>query len=106
MRERCLLYPRKRTCAAHRRMSAMCQKRTLPALFDHLVGSNEQAGWHPKTERLRRFQVDRCFELCRRLYRKVGRFFTLENAIDVTRCAPMRVDRIESSGDQATGGDE
>ena len=29
MRERCLLYPQKRTCAAHKPMSAKCQKRTL-----------------------------------------------------------------------------
>ena len=29
--DRCPLYPRKRTCAVHQRMSALCQKRTFEA---------------------------------------------------------------------------
>jgi hypothetical protein len=38
MSAQCPLYPQKRTLAEGVGMSALCQKRTLSELFDHLVG--------------------------------------------------------------------
>src|SRR5262249_53327316 len=38
----CPLYPQKRTLIERVRMSALCQKRTLAASFDHLVGAGKQ----------------------------------------------------------------
>src|SRR6516164_9153191 len=39
-------------------------KRSFPhRLFDHLIGSHEQAGRHGQAERLRRFEVDDRFDL-------------------------------------------
>src|SRR5262249_49967116 len=35
-------YPRKRTNSRHLRRSALCQKRTLARLFDHVVGAGEK----------------------------------------------------------------
>jgi hypothetical protein len=46
----CPLYPQKRTCAVHQAMSALGQKQTSQALFDHLVGKfQERVG--PGTDR-------------------------------------------------------
>src|SRR5262249_56186818 len=43
------------------------------------------------------------FELSRRLYRKIGRLLALEDAIDISGCAPVLVERIGSIRDQAAG---
>jgi hypothetical protein len=48
----CPLYPQKRTFAADFGMSALCQKRTLPYSFDHLIGAGEQRRRHGEAERL------------------------------------------------------
>ena len=64
----------KRTCAAHKVMSAlppradMCgalahvcfvPKADMGGSFDHLVGGREQRSWHDKAESLGGFEVDR-----------------------------------------------
>src|SRR5262249_39889074 len=63
----CPLYPRKRTFAVHKRMSALGQKRThapqqTASLFDHLVGTGEQRGRHFEAKRLRGFEIDHQLE--------------------------------------------
>ena len=39
-------------------MSALCQKRTLLVLFDHLVGARKQRGRHREAERFCGLEVD------------------------------------------------
>src|SRR5262245_39100926 len=46
----CLLYPRKRTYAAHKLMSALGQKRT--SLLDHIVSLGKQCGREAHAERI------------------------------------------------------
>jgi hypothetical protein len=36
-----------------------------------LVGGNEQVRWNSQAKRLRRFEIDGCLELSRRLHREV-----------------------------------
>src|SRR5262249_36782951 len=79
----CPLYPRKRTCAMQRGMSALGQKRTSRRLFNYLVGASMQSCWHIKTEGLGGLEIDHQFVLGRRLHREVARLFALEDAIDV-----------------------
>src|SRR5215468_2351698 len=69
----CLLYPRKRTCAVQRLMSALGQKRTLLVSFDHFVGGDEHARRYCKTECFRRLEIDDSFVLGWHLHRKIGR---------------------------------
>jgi hypothetical protein len=65
----CLLYPRKRTCAAQTVMSALGQKRTFVRSLDYLVSGYQQAGRHSQAKGLRSFDVDGEFELGGRLCR-------------------------------------
>src|SRR5215470_1348089 len=52
-------------------------------LFDHLVGRDEQARRHCQPKRFGRLNVEGCYELGRRLYRKIGGFGTSQNTIEV-----------------------
>src|SRR5262245_34389878 len=54
----CPLYPRKRTCAMHKRMSALGHKRTFACLFDHLIGDLLHVQWHGEAQRLRCLEID------------------------------------------------
>jgi hypothetical protein len=54
----CPLYPRKRTCAVQLVMSALCQKRTLADLFDHLVGAKQYRLRNIEAERLSGVKID------------------------------------------------
>ena len=67
----CPLCPRKRTLIAGSRMSALCQKRTLLVLFDHLVGTIEQRRKHREAERSGGFQIDNEFKLRGLLSRQI-----------------------------------
>jgi hypothetical protein len=66
----CPLYLQKRTLSGSTRMSAKCQWRTLPVLFDHLIGGGDKRRWDGQAERLGGFEIDE--------YRHVG--FTDPNA--------------------------
>ena len=87
-------------------MSAKCQKRTSPTLFDHLVGLREQRGRDHYAERLSRLEIDHQFVRGRCLHRHIGRLLTLEEAIDITGRAPVWVDRISPIANQPAVGDE
>src|SRR5262249_25409028 len=72
--------------------------------FDHLVGAGEHCRRHVEAKRLRRLEVDGQPVLGRRLYRKVGRLLAFENAIHVSRRAPVHVDNIRAIGGPTPGG--
>src|SRR5262245_4740788 len=80
-----------------------CGKTAL--LFDRLVGAGEQRR-RVKRKRLGGLEVDRQFELGRRLHRKVGRLLAFKDAIDVASSAPELVDEIRPVGHQAAAGCE
>jgi hypothetical protein len=61
----CPLYPQERTCAVQLWMSALGQQGTWPMLFDHLIGSIQQAKRHGETQRFGRLQVIHELESCR-----------------------------------------
>ena len=73
-------------------------------LFDHLIGLCKQRRRHREAERLGSFEIDHQLVLSRRLHRKIGGLLAFEDAIDVSRGAPVLVDKINAIGDQrATG---
>ena len=79
-----------------------CSKSTS---LDHLIGTGEQRRRHRKAERPSGLEIDRQLVLGRRLHRKVGRFFALEDAVDVRRCAPVLINIIGTIGNEAAVGD-
>ena len=66
----------------------------MARLFDDLVGTGKQRGWHFQAERLRSLEVDHQFVFGRCLHRKVCGFCALEDAIDVAGRAPALVHKI------------
>src|SRR5260370_18065157 len=64
-------------------MSEKCQEQTCSALFDHLVGADEQSCWNVDADGLRGFEVDCKLESCRLLDRQICRFCTVRGAIDI-----------------------
>src|SRR5262245_48454967 len=87
----CPLYPRKRTCAVQRLMSAKGQKRTLRHSFDHVVGAAEQRLRDGQAEGFGGFEIDRQLELGGLLDREVCRFCTLQNLVHVVRTTPEQL---------------
>src|SRR5262245_13363704 len=94
----------KRTCAVHQcmsalppiatpiaffRMSALGQKRTSTALFDHFVGSVEEPFRNRQGECLSGLEIDHELELGWLLHRQIGRLFTFKDAIDIG-CGPPK----------------
>src|SRR5262249_34588172 len=63
-------------------MSALCQKRTLERLLDHLAGTSNHRSGHGYAERLRCLEIDTEVETRRLLEWQVRRLGSLENAID------------------------
>ena len=71
-------------------MSALCQKRTSGASFDHIVGATEQQRWHVEVHRLGGLEIDDQFKLCRRLDREVGRLLASPSGVSTTwRALPL-----------------
>ena len=109
----CPLYPRKRTCAAQLAMSALApiatekadfrerpcllhpRKRTCAAQTRHVCfGPEADIATYSMTSSaracLRSFKIDHQLVLGRLLNRKVGRFFALEDAIDIVGRATQK----------------
>jgi hypothetical protein len=87
------VYPDNRTSSGHAGMSGLCHEEThapqqRAELFDHLVGASEERLRHREAQRFCSLQIDKKFIVGRRLNRKIGRFFPLENAIDIVGNKP------------------
>src|SRR6516164_4687989 len=103
------LYPQKRTLVERTGMSALCQKRTSCgaancSLFDHLIGTSLQRLWHGQTEGFGGLEINGEFVLGGSLNRKIGRFLTPKNAIDIIRRLTKLVNPISPIGNKATFG--
>src|SRR5262245_53705178 len=90
----CPLYPQKRTCAVHKLMSALGQKRTHAAhqkglLFDQLVRACEQRRRHREAKGFGGFEIDDQLVLGRSLYRQVRSLLPFKNAVDITGSVPI-----------------
>src|SRR5262245_47809171 len=79
----CPLYPRKRTCAVQKAMSAMGQKRTFRDSLDQLVGALVEVKGNVESERLGRLQVDDKLEFRRLQNREVGGLGAFEDLTTV-----------------------
>src|ERR1700751_1282302 len=62
--------------------------------LDHLVRATCQGQRNCDAQLLRRFCVNEQFELGALLHRHIGWLFSLEEAIDITGCTSVLVDRI------------
>jgi len=71
------------------------------ALFDHLVGADEERLPHGKAKRLHRLQVDHELEFRWLLYGKVGGLGALQDLIDVDCGLSIRIGLIGPIAQQA-----
>ena len=86
-------------------MSETCQLRTSPL---HSITSSARPSSVSRdvyAECLASLQVDRQFELGRKLDRQIGRFGALEDAIDIGRRPPIEIGVIDTVGNQAARDD-
>src|SRR5262245_31882747 len=75
-------------------------KADILTLFDHLVGSIQQAKWHGETERLGGLQVDDEIEFSWLQNWKIGRLFTFKDSSGVIACLSIRIGDAGGVADQ------
>jgi hypothetical protein len=63
-------------------------------LFDDFVGGDQKSRRYGEAEHLCRFQVERRFKLCRRLYRKVCGLGATQDTVDIRRRLPINENEI------------
>jgi hypothetical protein len=85
-------------------MSALCHNRTFTALFDHLIGTGLQRLRHGQTEGLGGLEINGEFVPGGSLNRKIGRFLTSKNTIDIIRRMTKLVNPIRPIRNEATFG--
>src|SRR5262249_31097008 len=72
-----------------------------PAFHSITSSARASSRGHLEAERSRRFEVDDQLVLRWRLHRQIGWLLALQDAVDVTRRAPILIDEIRPVGDQA-----
>src|SRR5262245_25412124 len=82
-------------------MSALGQKRTFYDSLDQFIGALLELKRNVEPERLGGLEVNHQFELDRGLDGKLARLFALEDAIDIGCRSPIRIDLVNSVGQQA-----
>ena len=78
-------------------------QQTEQALLDHLIGANEQSGWHSQAERPSGLEVDNQLDFCGLLNRKIGGPLALENPADVYPEQTIRLREIGSVAHETAG---
>jgi hypothetical protein len=68
----------------------------MSRLLDQLVGCGEQRLRYAQAERLCGLEIENQLILGRRLHRHVGWLLALENAIEISRGSPDRIERVRS----------
>src|SRR5271169_6200421 len=83
-------------------MSALPPIADMVRLFDHLVRRDKKALRYRESKRLGGLEIDRHFEFGRLLHGQVAGLFTLENSIDVTRHATVKVLIVDAVEEKTT----
>jgi hypothetical protein len=76
---------------------------TAKALFDHFVGERENLRRNLDPECLRRLEIDDQLKLSWLQNRKIGWFFTFENAANIDAGLAVRVRKAGVVADEAAG---
>src|SRR5262249_46083760 len=84
-------------------MSALCQKRTLAELLDHLVSAGEQRRRHGEADRPGSLQIDDELELGGLQDREVCWFFALEDAAGINTDLAIAIRIARSVAHQSAG---
>src|SRR5437762_14111095 len=84
-------------------MSALCQKRTSAALFDHLAGAGKQRRLHGEAERLRGLELDDELKSGGKLYRQIGGLRAFENLVNQSGSAFVHISQVRLITHEATG---
>ena len=81
-------------------------KTDIRHLLDHLVGGDQQPWRNGEVDRLRRSQIDDCFEFGGGLYWEIGGFVAAQDTVDVGRRQPEIVVLVDPIGHEAAGHDK
>ena len=84
-------------------MSALCQERTFPNLFDHLVSAPDERVRNVDPERLGGLEVDVKLDFRCLLDRKVRGLLTLEDAASINPGLSVRLPYIAAVAHQSAG---
>src|SRR5262249_20857790 len=78
----------------------------VAASFDDLVGSQQNRGWHVKSEGLGGLEIEDRLKFCRQLNRQVGGLRPLENPRGIEGSQSVGLCDTRAIADQATGLDK
>ena len=73
-------------------------RRSKMALFDHLVGADEQRRRHGDPERFSRLKIDNYVEFGRPLNWKFARLRTLQNLVNESGCPIVHISKVATPG--------
>ena len=87
-------------------MSALCQKQTSAIYSITSSAATNNPGGNGEVDRLRRSQIDDCFEFGGGLYWEIGRFVAAQDTVDVGRRQAEIVVLVDPIGHEAAGHDK